>query len=37
VAEVARTRKVFTIDRRDFKAYRIRMGHRLERPIILGD
>jgi predicted nucleic acid-binding protein len=37
VAEVVRTRKVFTIDRRDFKAYRIRMGHRLERPIILGD
>ncbi len=37
VAEAARTRKVFTIDRRDFKAYRIRIGHRMERPVIIGD
>ncbi len=36
-AEAGRTRKVFTIDRRDFNAYRIRLGHRLERPIIVGD
>jgi predicted nucleic acid-binding protein len=27
-AEVLGTRKVFTIDRRDFQAYRIRRGHR---------
>jgi len=36
-AETVRTRKVFTSDRRDFKAYRIRIGHRLELPIIIGD
>lgn len=27
-AEVLRTRKVFTVDRRDFPTYRIRRGHR---------
>jgi len=28
-AEVLGTRKIFTIDRRDFSAYRVRRGHRL--------
>ncbi len=27
-AETLATRKIFTIDRRDFAAYRIRRGHR---------
>jgi predicted nucleic acid-binding protein len=27
-AEVLRTRKIFTVDRRDFATYRIRRGHR---------
>ena len=36
LAESLPTRKVFTIDRRDFAAYRIRIGHRAERPIIVG-
>lgn len=29
-AELLNTRKVFTIDRRDFSTYRIRQGHRHE-------
>jgi len=28
-AEVLNTRRIFTVDRRDFSAYRIRRGHRL--------
>jgi predicted nucleic acid-binding protein len=36
LAEAERTRKIFTIDRRDFGAYRIRIGHRAERPVIIG-
>jgi hypothetical protein len=31
-AESLRTRKVFTLDRRDFRAYRVRRGHR-EYPV----
>ncbi len=27
-AETLRTRRIFTVDRRDFSAYRIRRGHR---------
>lgn len=27
-AETLRTRKIFTLDRRDFRSYRIRRGHR---------
>jgi hypothetical protein len=31
-AESLRTRKVFSLDRRDFRAYRVRRGHR-EYPV----
>lgn len=35
-AEVQKTRKIFTIDRRDFLACRIRIGHRMVRPQLVG-
>lgn len=35
-AETMRTRKVFTIDRRDFTTYRIRRGHRHQAVEIVG-
>lgn len=34
-AEALRTKKVFTIDRRDFRRYRIRRGHRHHPPEII--
>ncbi len=35
-AEVLETRKIFTIDRKDFSTYRIRRGHRREPVEIIG-
>jgi predicted nucleic acid-binding protein len=35
-AEATQTRKIFTIDRNDFSAYRIRHGHRHQKVEILG-
>lgn len=35
-AEVLKTSKVFTLDRRDFNTYRIRRGHRHQKVEIVG-
>jgi predicted nucleic acid-binding protein len=35
-AEVTRTTKVFTLDRRDFATYRARMGRSWKRLTLLG-
>lgn len=36
VAEAERLHKVFTIDRKDFAAYRIKRGHRLHSFDLIG-
>jgi predicted nucleic acid-binding protein len=35
-AEALATTRVFTIDRRDFRTYRVRRGHRSARVDIIG-
>lgn len=35
-AEVMKTRKVFTIDRKDFSSYRIKRGHRYHSFVVIG-
>jgi uncharacterized protein len=35
-AEVMKTRKVFTVDRKDFSSYRIKRGHRYHSFVVIG-
>jgi predicted nucleic acid-binding protein len=35
-AEVMKTRKVFTVDRKDFSSYRIKRGHRYHSFVVMG-